>query len=693
MVNALTPSKYSLAASSLVLLILTVGATTAGFPNNPVASPSSSPHPRDFAVIPIPNQLVVDPGSAGSSNLTLASIGGFAGTISLSATISAPNGTAAPTVSVTPSSVRLKAGANASSTLTVLTQSTTPIGTYTVTIVAKASKIIHTALVTATVSDFALTLQPSSEALVLGSSRTSFYTVTSLNGFTGTVTMGASNPLVNVGVGFQSQVTVASGGNASGPIFVNVGNTAPLGTFQIVFTATSGSITHMATLTLTITSAPVPDFTLMTSPVSLTIPDGSTGFVNITLSSIAGFTGNVTLTGSVIPAISGGPVAVITRTSVFLSPNVTGTSLLEIFTNSATPTGFYNYTVSGMSGSVFHQVFGSFTVASSTTGDFTVSANPSSLTIPQGSQDRDFLDITSTSGFSGTVNLAAFVAPPGPFLVLANNQVTLAPGGTAQVVLAVFVNTTVPVPAGRYNITVTGSTSSLFHQIIIPVTVTVPLENLVLVSASFQPTNITLQVQNTGSTSAGLVAYSVQDKAGDTWQRTGWSGPTIGPNSTASSILLTIGVSCPSCSYTGTPGAFNQFIPGNVYTIFLTSARNILYKFTATYPSTTREGLLLESYTFTSGTNLTLFIRNLGNISVTFTSYYVKDSSGNQYALTTWAGPTINPNNTAPAVILIGSSCPACTLVGTAFTFTPGFSYTIVIVTARNNQFSFTVIR
>jgi len=321
--------------------------------------------------------------------------------------------------------VRLKAGANASSTLTVLTQSNTPIGTYTVTIVAQAPKITHTALVTAIVPDFAFTLQPSSETVALGSSRTSFYAVTSLNGFTGTVTISASNSLVDVGVGFMSQVTVASGGNASGPIFVSVGSNAPLGTFQIVFTAASGSITHMATLTLTITSSPVPDFTLTTSPVSLTIPDGSTGFVNITLSSIAGFTGNVTLTGSVIPTVSGGPIAVITRTSVFLSPNVTGTSLLEILTNSATPTGFYNYTVTGTSGSVSHQVFGSLTVTSSTTGDFTVSANPSSLTIPQGSQERDFLNITSTSGFSGTVNLAASVAPTGPFLDLANNQVTL----------------------------------------------------------------------------------------------------------------------------------------------------------------------------------------------------------------------------------------------------------------------------
>jgi hypothetical protein len=156
---------------------------------------------------------------------------------------------------------------------------------------------------------------------------------------------------------------------------------------------------------------------------------------------------------------------------------------------------------------------------------------------------------------------------------------------------------------------------------------------------------------------------------------------------------LSIGVSCSTCTYSGTPGAFNQLTPGNVYAIFLVSARNNLYKFSVTYPSGTREALALDSYTFASGTNLTLFLRNLGNVSVSLVSYYVKDSSGNQYALTGWAGPTINPNTATPVMILIGPSCPGCTLVGSAFTFTPGFSYTITIITSRNNQFSFTVVR
>jgi uncharacterized membrane protein len=688
-------SKYSLAVSSLFLLILTIGAVTAAFPGSQAPTPSSNPHVQDFTITPIPNQLVVQPGTAAFSNLTLTSIVGFTDTIALSATISPSSGTA-PTISLTQSSVRLKAAANASSILQISTTSTTPTGIYRVTVVAQGLKSTLTTVVTVTVSlppDFAFVLQPSSETLALGSSRDSLYTAASLNGFSGAISVLATSIPIDVGVG-TSGVTVTAGGTVTGHIFIGVGSNAIPGTYPIIFTATSGSLSHTATLTLTISATAVPDFRITTNPISLTIPDGSTGFVNITLSSLGGFTGNVALTGSIIPIVSGGPLAVVTPPSVSLTPNGIGAALLKIVTNNTTAAGQYNYTVTGTSGLIFHSVFGSFTVTASAHPDFTLSASPSSLSIPQGSQSFVHLNLTSTGGFSGTVSLTTTVSPPGPILVLTivGNQVTLAPGGTVQVTLVVFTNTTVPIPFGNYNIAVTASSGSLLHTIVIPLTVTVPVENLFLISASFQPTNVTIQVHNTGNMAASLVAYAAQDKAGNTWKRTNWTGPTIGPNATIT-VILTIGASCPTCTYSGTAGAFIQFTPGNVYTIYLTSSRNNLYKFSATYPSLAREGLLLRSVVFSSGTNVSLFIQNIGNVNVSLIGYYVKDSSGNQYSLTNWSGPTINPNNTALVMILIGSSCPSCTLVGSAFTFTPGFSYTIVLVTGRNNQFSFTVTR
>ncbi len=96
---------------------------------------------------------------------------------------------------------------------------------------------------------------------------------------------------------------------------------------------------------------------------------------------------------------------------------------------------------------------------------------------------------------------------------------------------------------------------------------------------------------------------------------------------------------------------------------------------------------------FSSNTNVTIYVRNTGTVAVTLASYYVKDSNGNSYQWTSWPGPAINPNAVNPTAFTIGASCSSCVLIGSAFTFTVGNSYTVLVVTSRNNQFTFTVVR
>jgi hypothetical protein len=107
-------------------------------------------------------------------------------------------------------------------------------------------------------------------------------------------------------------------------------------------------------------------------------------------------------------------------------------------------------------------------------------------------------------------------------------------------------------------------------------------------------------------------------------------------------------------------------------------------------PNTGKEALQQETVFFPGTTNMTVNIRNTGSVAASLVSYYVKDSSGNQYAKTTWTGPTVAPNAVATGVFLIGGSCSGCALTGSAFTFNSGYSYTVVVVTSRNNQFTFT---
>jgi hypothetical protein len=112
-------------------------------------------------------------------------------------------------------------------------------------------------------------------------------------------------------------------------------------------------------------------------------------------------------------------------------------------------------------------------------------------------------------------------------------------------------------------------------------------------------------------------------------------------------------------------------------------------------PNNNKEGpLSMDNFAFTSGTNVTITIRNAGTSNVTLAAYYVTDSNGNQWAKLTWAGPTIAPNKATNTIVLIGTSCCAYSGSSGGFsTFASGYSYTVKVVTAKNNPFTFTVVR
>jgi len=111
-----------------------------------------------------------------------------------------------------------------------------------------------------------------------------------------------------------------------------------------------------------------------------------------------------------------------------------------------------------------------------------------------------------------------------------------------------------------------------------------------------------------------------------------------------------------------------------------------------------RETLNLDSSSFGNATAVTLYLRNSGSASVTLQTYYVKDSTGNTYTQSnsTWTGNAgaMAPNTASAVALYIGGNCkPACTQSGSAFTFTSGYSYTVTVVTSRNNQFTYTLTR
>jgi len=113
-------------------------------------------------------------------------------------------------------------------------------------------------------------------------------------------------------------------------------------------------------------------------------------------------------------------------------------------------------------------------------------------------------------------------------------------------------------------------------------------------------------------------------------------------------------------------------------------------------PQTGKEALNIESSTFNSNNlNVSLYIRNTGTATVSFTTYYVKDAAGNTWTQPAFtSGPSIQPNNVGIENVGIGIQCTGCTSSGSGFTaFNAGNSYTVTFVTSRNGQFVFTVVR
>jgi len=122
--------------------------------NEVSATPTAPPPPPpDFSISAAPSSLTIHLGSSGTSTITLSSLNGFAGTVSLSPSI-ACSGTCIiyPTATLNPTSVTLAAGGAGTSTLTVSTTVLTTPGTYVVLITATSGSITHTVTVTVQVT-------------------------------------------------------------------------------------------------------------------------------------------------------------------------------------------------------------------------------------------------------------------------------------------------------------------------------------------------------------------------------------------------------------------------------------------------------------------------------------------------------------------------------------------------------------
>ena len=389
----------------------------------------------DFSIASSPATLPVPAGSNVNSTVSVTHLNGFSGFVNVTAI--APVGLSASfnVSSITPLTT---------AKLTVMVAPDTPAGTYYVDVVGTSGALTHTAIVTVQVSDFTLSA-PASVTALAGASADSTITIAPVNSFTGTVSLSYSSAPSGLTCTFAPS-TLALGASQTSTLSCS-GST---GSYTVTVTGTSGSTTHTATVTYA-----EEDFSLTASPASSSVSTGSAATSTITLTFLNGFTGTVSLTESSSP--STGITCSLTSSSFTSS----GTSTLSCIPSA---TGTFTVTLTGSSGSLSHAI--TFIVTSSVP-DFTITANPLTLTIQAGSSGTSTITIAPVNGFTRTVTLTPTVPNAGLRPVLIDGSVS---GGSGSSTLTITVDTNTP-PA-TYTVTVQGVSGSLAHNALVNVTVT-----------------------------------------------------------------------------------------------------------------------------------------------------------------------------------------------------------------------------
>lgn len=444
----------------------------------------------DFLIYTNTTTISLVPSTSATATIGLKSLGGFTGTVALSASVY--GGFAAD---LNPSTVTLS-GASGQTTLTISAPKNAIPGNYYITITGVSGILTHQTSISVTVSQPGFSASPNPYQLTIspGNTATSTITLTSLNGFQGKVALAASIDSFYPQLGFAlnpTNVTLTPGGTATSTITLSA-PTAISGYFPSGFVniyAVSGNVSSQSSIYYQISSQspPIvgggsPGYSIYSNPFFLNIPRGGNGNSTINLYSYNNFVGelslNTTVQGGPIGTCPGPncPTASINPIGVYLSANNAASSTLRISVSASAPAASYYVTISSSNGTdiqtttVWVQV---------TVPDFSINFNVYSLSLPSGEASATpSVVLSSIQGFTGTITLTRAIQ--GPVGVCPGPNCLTATLGSTSLTLPVnritgtslTITTTASTLPGQYSIVVNATTAGgLHHSATISITV------------------------------------------------------------------------------------------------------------------------------------------------------------------------------------------------------------------------------
>ncbi|MFZ1087494.1 MAG: protease pro-enzyme activation domain-containing protein [Terracidiphilus sp.] len=378
---------------------------------------------------------------------------------------------------------------------------------------------------------------------------TATITVNDINGFSGNVTLSVSGLPAGVTATFSPNSTTGTS-----TLTLTASPAAAVGAYNVIVTGTSGLITAVTYIPVTVTSY----FTLSASPASVSVIQG-TATSTIMVNGQNGFNGSINL------SLSGQPDGV---TGAF-SPNpTTENSVLTLTVSNTAAPGIYNLTITGNSPGA---PTATTQLALTITPSFTLSASPSSVSVKQSLTGTSIITVTDKNGYGGGVNLSLSGLPSGVNWVFSPNPTT------GKSVLTLTVSSSAHV--GTYPLTITGVGTGMLG---IP-TATTPL-TLTIISGygCHVAYSVTSQWLNGGGTPDGFNAGISITNTGilpfTSWDLTwsfangqkylnGWNGnfsqygASVSATNMSYNSSIPVGVSATGIGFAGTWNGMTNAVP------------------------------------------------------------------------------------------------------------------------------------
>lgn len=522
------------------------------------------------------SSVVIAQGNGGSLTLSTTIGGGFNSPVTISLT-GIPAG-----VTASPSQTTIAAPGAGKSILTFIVPSGTPVGTYTLNASATGGGLtsqIQINLIVTSGGDFALAAAPTQVNIVQGGSGNSTVSSTLTGVFNSAIPLSISALPAGVTSSFVPPTLPAPGSGKSILTF-NASATAAAGTYALTITGTSGAITHSIPVTLVIGAVVPPnpgpwvaisqsgwklkyadsqELNCALFPATFAFDGKASTFwqtqscvgtsplpheIQIDLGAsypIGGFQYQPRKDGSSVGKIGSFEFYVSADGNNWGTAAATGT-LISSPSDVSQKQVVFNTVVTGryirlralsevnggqVTTAAEINVLQASTSPPPPVGDFSLSANPASLTIVQGGTGSTMVNSTLTGSFSAAITLSLAGAPAG--VTPTFSPTTIAAPGSGISSLTLNVSSTVA--PGIYSLTIGGQAGAVSHSAGLTLTVTSNSPPVVVPTAIPQ-TGWKLKFADSQELTCGLfpATFSFDGKPQTMWQTQNCVGTSALPH-------------------------------------------------------------------------------------------------------------------------------------------------------------------